>query len=487
MDTDTLPRLEKFFTTFNVTELGDGNLLTGINTLAAMCCTLATVARPGSGIGTADGRFFRIGTSLLVSGAASAGRVTDEVLCEVGLRQNNYTKHLQRHQQFKEQSKQSPYDRSLLGIPVDQPAETIVSELPTDGGLYPGALSNDWARALENPPSEGTEPGADVPKFFFAANRPKDLAKRLSGLRRGQPLVHLAVNRPSDLAGFGETAESLLDGCLSVRAGAETVQGQLLVTDSLGILGEAARNPEDGMAWIARLVWLCDNDAGPEIQRDPAWENTDPGDSLSARFRDALSRGLANRLRGGGMKPQITPAALAGAQHHWTEFLKKMERSLPGISGAARNLLATLCFGLVEISRGDLSRPGSAIGDPSASGLPARSQCPGRRKLEFMVNDVEAFARFLVFRMANARAAMLHSAELTRRQSQIRRVFQKLGELPIEARKVYQHLNLKADDCHECLRWLEASNLASNSTAGWRRVEGAELSFTGRPILTLEA
>jgi hypothetical protein len=461
MDPETRLRLEKFFTTFNITELGDP--VVGANTLAAMCGVLAGVSRAGSGIRTFQGRHLRIGTSFLVSGSASVGRVVDEVLLEVGLRQNHFARHLQRDLQWTEHLRRTSVNRTIDGCLLESESEITCSELPGLGEHLYGPPLDEWKRVLAKPPMEGNQHGAASPKFFVAATRPKDLGTRLSDLHSGRPLVHVSVSRPSDLVGFGEIVGALLDGSYTIGTCGETVHGQVLITDPLKILDEAARIPDEGMSWVGRLVWLCDNDAGPEAPIDVTSEKIDHTDSLTERFRDALGKGLAKRLGGDGMEPQINKADLGKAQHRWTNFLNEMERCLPGISGAARNLLSTLIFGLIELSG-----------------------CAGRRPLDLTVGDAEAFARFLVHRMANARATILYAGEVARRQSQIRRVFQKLGELPIEARKVYQHLNLKSDDCHACLKWLEASKLVCQSDSGWMRVEGARLSFSGRPILALE-
>jgi hypothetical protein len=461
MDTDTRLRLEKFFTTFDITEFGDP--VAGVNTMAAICGVLAGVSRAGSGIRTFQDRHLRIGTSFLVSGSASVGRVVDEVLLEVGLRQNHFARHLHRDLQWTEHLKRNFAKRTVDGALLESESDIPCSELPGLGEHLYGPPMDEWKRVLAKPPMEGNQHGTTSPKFFVAATRPKDLEMRLSDLHSGRPLVHLGVSRPSDLAGFGEIVGALLDGCHAVGTCGETLHGQVMITDPLKMLDEAARLPDEGMSWVGRLVWLCDNDAGPEVPMDPSLKKADPTESLTERFREALGKGLAKRLGGDTMEPQIIKADLGKAQYRWTNFLNEMEKCLPGISGAARNLLSTLTFGLIELAG-----------------------CAGRKPLDLKVNDAEAFARFLVHRMANARATILYAEKVTRRQSQIRRVFQKLGDMPIDARKVYRLLNLKSDDCYECLKWLEATNLAFQSDSGWKRVEGAQLSFNTHPILTLE-
>jgi hypothetical protein len=78
---------------FDVTALGSGDPIVGFNLLATMACTLAHLAPDDGAVVHPDGSPARLGTSLLVLGSASAGRVVDEVITEVSRMQNNLTTH----------------------------------------------------------------------------------------------------------------------------------------------------------------------------------------------------------------------------------------------------------------------------------------------------------------------------------------------------------------------------------------------------------
>jgi hypothetical protein len=160
------------------------------------------------------------------------------------------------------------------------------------------------------------------------------------------------------------------------------------------------------------------------------------------------------------MKPMVLFADTREASVRWAGFLREMEPRLPGISGAARNLLTTLVFGL---------------------GLLA----PKFRRIT--VEGVEAMARFLVRRMASARIAIMHSGEVTLRRVQITRVFHKLGSGVADKRKICRDLKITAANRDEALRWLEAACLVLRRGNGWEQREGARLSFTGCavPILAV--
>jgi len=463
MDQETNRHLEELLTTFDVVDLGDGDTIVGANTLATMCCVLAGVARPESGILTKEGRTQRIGTSLLISGSASVGRIADEVLLELGHRQNNYCQHILKESEWREDLRVKPGMAAPPDDPQPNASENLFSSLHRNHDELFGTAQDGWASVLANAPNEGFRALAATPKFFIPAARPKDLEQRLVGLRRGFPLVHVGLRRVSDLAGFGEGVESLLDGCHSVGVSGETVHGHVLVTDPLKVLEKAAKDPDDEMAWLGRLLWLCDNDVGPELPFDHRSEEDDKTDSIIPRFREALSRGLGRRLGGAEMTPRVIKADFTKAQRRWTRFLHESERSLPGICGAARNLLSSLVFGLFELANGT-----------------------GRKRLKFHLLAVESFARFLVLRMANARATMLSAAKLAKRQSDIRRIFTKLNSVMIEERTICKNLKIPAADCREYLRWLEESSLAQRFESRWRRVEGAQLTFNGQPLLSID-
>lgn len=82
---------------FGVTALGFGDPVVGFNVLGAMACTLANVAPDDGTVIDRGGRAARLGTSLLVHGGASAGRVVDEVINEVSRRQEKLNSFFRRY------------------------------------------------------------------------------------------------------------------------------------------------------------------------------------------------------------------------------------------------------------------------------------------------------------------------------------------------------------------------------------------------------
>ncbi len=95
-------------------------------------------------------------------------------------------------------------------------------------------------------------------------------------------------------------------------------------------------------------------------------------------------------------------------QADWIGFLKTNEPEFPGITGTARLLWATLAFGLQLMVN---------VMPPPAGCVLHTGHC-------------FALARFLVHRMLNARAVMLHNAEDARRQQRQEAILVKLADGP---------------------------------------------------------
>jgi hypothetical protein len=108
-------------------------------------------------------------------------------------------------------------------------------------------------------------------------------------------------------------------------------------------------------------------------------------------------------------------------------------------------------------------------------------------RLPLSVACVEAFARFLVRRMANARAVMLHAGAVAQRRSHIERVFRKLAGGTFETRIIYRDLRLQADEARQCLWWMEKAGLVQREDDEWVLVGDARLSFNDCTVPILEA
>ena len=226
------------------------------------------------------------------------------------------------------------------------------------------------------------------------------------------------------------------------------------------MLGEAAKTPDDRTAWLGHFLWLCDGDAGPDA---PAAEGSAQStETTTERFRIVINQVITRRLNMPEKKPIVLTHDTRETAARWTAFLREMEPRLPGIPGAARNLLNSLVFGLGQMASIE-------------------------KRLTFSMAGVEAFGRFLVRRMANARAAVLHAGAIAQRRSQIERVVRKLSSGQVKTRTIYRDLSIPAADCNECLLWLEEAAVARRVDDRWDLVQGARLSFNDCTAPLLEA
>ncbi|MGL5019016.1 MAG: hypothetical protein ACRDBP_12845 [Luteolibacter sp.] len=146
----------------------------------------------------------------------------------------------------------------------------------------------------------------------------------------------------------------------------------------------------------------------------------------------------------------MTQFEFSESQAGWMAFLKTLEPQFAGISGTARNLYATLVYGLNLL----VSATATADG------------------FKWSTDEVEALARFLVQRMVNARAAMLHSAEEEHREQVIEKIFSKLAEGPLDHRAIVRKFHsLPTTQCLELLSTLDGRGRVAFVENKWQRVE----------------
>jgi hypothetical protein len=139
-----------------------------------------------------------------------------------------------------------------------------------------------------------------------------------------------------------------------------------------------------------------------------------------------------------------------------------MEDRLPGITGTARGLLATLAFGLIELAN-----------------------APNCKQLPVTPEGVEALGRWIIDRMANARAEMLFSADLERHMKIAQKIFFNLGQGGMGDRDIYRQVNISADLCRALLLNMKADGMLRYNERKWEHVEGATFSNSFRNRLAL--
>jgi predicted transcriptional regulator len=451
--------LRHLLTAFDARALGEGDEVAGANVLATMAGVLADLAPTDGTILTKEGRPARLGLNLLVTGPAITGMVVDEVLTELNRRQSNLWHYLLRYAKLIEAQKQKagaslpPMDPKR-GAPEDRIGATQQEIEPL---FYTRAAS--WSRVFSEAPGEDVIALISRPKFLISLSRPGDFSGQLQGVRPGYPLVHAGCSKPSDLSALADAGAALIEGRYPLGTGCEAVRGHLLITDPHQALHRAAKDPDEGTAWLGHFLWICDSKAGPEAPDGGA--QPDQPETITERFRIALDAVLATRMNLPEKQPVQLPLPTREAKVRFRDFLAEMEPRLPGISMAARNLIDSLVFGLGELARIE-------------------------KRLPLSIGGVESLARFLVARMANARTMMMHSGAVIRRRSQIERVYRKLQKEPAGIRKICGDLNLLVHDCEPCLRWLEEAGIARPIDRKYELVEDARLRFEDHKVPLIE-
>lgn len=413
-DRETDVALAKLLTSFRATQLGEGDVIAGANLLAAMAVTLGNLARPGSGIKYPGGRLLPVGSHLLATGPLVSSLVVNEVVAPVGRCQDNLLAQLTRllKDDATQRAKTTPRNWVLSKGPKSNRGENALFQLMTgDPETPPPTASNEdmWMAVLSEPPAHRLEDLTRRPRAFISAHTKGGLEKHLPDAHLGEALVSIGLTRAKDAANFGDLCPSVMDGLYPGGPAGELVRGRLLVTDQGRVLREVAAAPNDRNAWLARLVWLVEGSSGPEAPSPP--ENGGGVlklSNLTGRFGEAVRAIIANRLNTHKPQPLIYTTDISKTQFRWMRYLRDMEVSLPGISGTARSLFASLTFGLLRLV--------------STADVP--------KDFRIQPEGVEAFARFLIRRMAAARHEMLWSPEQERRRQIKESLVNKLADGP---------------------------------------------------------
>ncbi len=448
--------LDDLLASFNATWLGQGDINSGTNLLVARAVTLSNLSRTGCGIEPPDVSRMKAGCSLFVNGALSSSLVSEDV-AEVAIRQNNLTAQLERliRDKIEDARKKGTKTIEFPSGPGANASENSLFQLEQKDSLNRDVLLEEWGKVLHFPPNPRIDDFAARPKFLVTAKGPNDLEKQLRGLHGNRPLVSLSLRAPEEATSYTETCNALLSGPYPVGEFGETVAANLIVTDPGNVLTRIALTGGDKIAWIGRMVWLIDGKTGPD-----ATENTPAPDQFhvsdtGGRFGGALNSVLAKRMNNQDPGTIVHAFDLIDAQIRWATYLKKMESRLPGITGTARGLLATLAFGLIELAK-----------------------APSCERPTVTPEGVEALGRWVIQRMANARVAMLGTAEIERKRQLAKRVYSKLGDGKFSKRDICRAFTIPAARCEEVLTVLEPAGLVRRVGGEWERLNQGPLPDT---------
>ncbi|QTN31215.1 hypothetical protein HZ994_02345 [Akkermansiaceae bacterium] len=441
--------LQRLLSAFNVTDLGEGDPITGCNLLATMAVTLGNLSQPGSGLRSTDGRLLPVSCNLLATGSLLGSLVIDEVVTPVGRCQDNLLGQLTRllKNDAAEGNKPTPRKWSLAKGQPNQGEKALLQIMTRDQDFPPlfGSIQDEWKQVLSEPPSPRVEDLVRRPRVFVTAHTRSHLEKLLPDAHLGEALVAIGLGRAADATKLDDLFPRLMDGMFPGGPAGELVRGRLLVTDRGGILREVAASTDAKHSWLGRLVWLVEGDAGPDAPPVGKTGGLIQLPRLTRRFGEAVRSTIARRLDTDEPQPLVYTEDLSSYQANWMEFLRDKEASLPGIRGIARSLFPSLVFGLARLT---------------AAGVP--------QGFQYHLEGIEAFARFLIERMEAARNEMLWSPEQARRLRLKESLLEKLADGPQEARSMARRFHrLPKPVCKGLLQELEDEGKAMLIGSKW--------------------
>jgi len=444
MTPDDTRHLHEFLKLTDAERLGEGDVIAGANTLAAMAISLANIQRPGSGLIDRGGRRISVGTSLMISGSLSSSLVSERVLTGLAACQSNLASRLDRMDS-------TTWPSAFREDPADEMDDRIFQQL-CQSRTPPATITGREADSLSGRILQTSLPVEfrdlqERPVVFLTCGTPARLAGQLERSHLGRPFVHLGVAGPADLERFGTDCLALMEGRLALPGGDEVIGGTVVVTDRNGALDEAVQGGSLAAKWASNLLWLVDGKAGPELGDFNGSETAIPIEGIEGAYTAAMGTAWGRRINGWSDGPVTLEVDFAEAQARWIDFLKSNEKDFPGIAGALRNLYATLIFGFHQMFK--------------AAGVPTG--------FTWHHGQVEALAVFLVHRMVNARAVMMRSAEIAKMRRVQAGILGRLVDGPQDLRDISRRFkNHNSGQCLVALHDLEMAGKVERGGDGWR-------------------
>ena len=428
MSPESTQRLTRLLAAFDAKRLGDGNVAAGVDVLAAMACSIANIHRRGACLTSPDGSTFHVGTSLLASGPLTSSLIGERVVSVLADIQTNLLDHLAEWAI----SKQDTIDKNPICTPVLDhfmvKADASSLAVIGDDTLY----RNDRFTELFSPfPNQTKRALLGHPLVYVTGATPAELHRNLGRSELGRPLVFDVLRSPSHCDDLGACCLPVIDGSMTSGPLSTSIQGHVLVSDPSRVLDEVVRNGQPSGRWLMRLPWLVDGNPEPEIALNGD-ANSQLG-NIEQRYQLAMHKAWQSRLDHLVTAPASRVIDMTAFQARWVRFLSGNDSSCPGISSAARPLLATLVFGLYEIAKSMETPEGFQLN-------PA---------------DVVVFAGFLAQRMSVAHSTLVHTGEKEEKLRNQKRILEKLTDGPLNSRDLGRKFHcMTTTECREHLHEL---------------------------------
>lgn len=436
--TSTTPLL-RLLRVFDAESLGEGDLVAGANVLAAMCTSLANLHPPGSGLVTSEGNLLPVGMSFMTAGGLTNSLVGEQVLDPISSIQNNVADHLAADAAHSAATLAAmpPPERLQSRPQSPDDLSSAVGEIRMEldlNGISPARDSSPFQRLLGPSRHQGLGELAATPAVFLSADSPEGLGKQLSQAHRRYPYVRAVLADGPDSQGLERLLLAVVRGT-SLPAGATGpihVRGHVAASCAVGKLARLAMAGEETLA--ANLMWLVDGDNAAMSLTQGEVGSPDPY-KMQHRYQEAVQSAWRTRLDY-RIEPTTIQFDWQPFQGRWSAFLRKFEARSPGVTFAARPLLATLLFGC------------SLLHDPS-------------RSHDWSLAGVVKLSEFLVERMVQRREWHWLAMQEARILELAIKLVEKLQEGPLDARGLTRKKsNLRIGDSRKVLGLLDRLGIA---------------------------
>ena len=280
------------------------------------------------------------------------------------------------------------------------------------------------------------------------------LEERVLRSHLGRFLLHARIDSYESMARIGMTIEGFSNHRNFTRGDTTlTLMADPVLCVGAGVLDEAILRGTHRAAGFSRLLWLVESTVDCELP--DTGKSTGNPNSQERDYREALKNEIRRRINFTNTDTHALPA-LEGCLSGWRLFLKGMEKHCPGITDASRNLPVALCYGLEAMSE-------------------HTSRVNGE--------EVVAFAKWLVMRMANRLAAASYQGQHGKIERLAARLAEKLATYgPLNVRELTRKCSkVKSDDCRQALDMLAERGIVAQDGDRWWFL-GDPASFKGKEV-----
>lgn len=423
-----MAQLKKLLETLDVRTVTEGDLMSSLNTLVAMACSVSNLAGAYSGVYEGEGRCLPMGQSLLVSAPESCGSIQDLVISKLFRVQQNWKSQLHRFAETNEK-------KSIISGEGHQVTllESNVTRLCNELRAMSRNDTEYWGQtAFESPPARSGYDWLRKPDLVVSRPDMKGLTKGLGLALDQQLLIVSNLTSKMNPESYECNYMALSDGVFNLAQSNETVKAHFLITDPYQELKSLVREQRVS-PWLGHPLWLLDG-TDTVSGADQLPKHLEPAKvKLTRNFHAGLMAALGGRIHTFHEEALRFPLPVSEGQRVWMKFLRMMDGSLPGIVSSGRHLFVTLLFGLTMIHQE--TRQKKTILSPAL---------------------VYALGKFLIHRMANFRNQLVLGEEREKRQLLLNKVTLKLENGPLTPRQITRKFNsMLIDQCRDLLCTLE--------------------------------